>query len=69
MRLNKFVAVLTMAVVLGGAGLHADDPIAPPESVGFSTAGLKAFQQAMRALVDDLKSSKALRRPQMRSSR
>jgi CubicO group peptidase (beta-lactamase class C family) len=55
MRLNKFVAVMTMAVVLGGAGLRADDPIASPESVGFSTAGLKAFQQAMRALVDEQK--------------
>ena len=39
----------------GGAGLRADDPIAAPESVGFSAAGLKAFQQAMRALVDEQK--------------
>ena len=53
MRFNKSVVVMTMAVVLGGAGLRADDPIATPESVGFSTAGLKAFQQAMRALVDE----------------
>jgi CubicO group peptidase (beta-lactamase class C family) len=53
MRLNKGAVVITMAVLLGGAGLGADDPIAAPESVGFSTAGLKAFQQAMRALVDD----------------
>ena len=55
MRLKKGVVVMTMAVVLGGAGLRADDPIAAPESVGFSAAGLKAFQQAMRALVDEQK--------------
>ena len=53
MRRKKSVVVITIAVVLGGAGLRADDPIAAPESVGFSAAGLKAFQQAMRALVDD----------------
>ena len=53
MRLNKSAVVMTMAVLLGGAGLRADDPIAAPGSVGFSTAGLKAFQQAMRALVDE----------------
>ena len=55
MRLKKGVVVITIAVVLGGAGLRADDPVAAPESVGFSTAGLKAFQQAMRALVDEQK--------------
>ena len=55
MRLKKVVVVMTIAVVLGGAGLRADDPIAAPESVGFSAAGLKAFQQAMRALVDEQK--------------
>ena len=55
MRLKKGVVVMTIAVVLGGAGLRADDPIAAPESVGFSAAGLKAFQQAMRALVDEQK--------------
>jgi len=55
MRLKKGVVVLTIAVVFGGAGLRADDPIAAPESVGFSAAGLKAFQQAMRALVDEQK--------------
>ncbi len=55
MRLKKGVVVTTIAVVLGGAGLRADDPIAAPESVGFSAAGLKAFQQAMRALVDEQK--------------
>ena len=35
------------------SGLRADDPLASPESVGFSAAGLKAYQQAMRGLVDD----------------
>ncbi len=29
------------------------NPLASPESVGFSADGLKAYQQAMRALVDD----------------
>jgi CubicO group peptidase (beta-lactamase class C family) len=55
MRLEKGLVVMTIAAVLGGAGLRADDPIAAPESVGFSAAGLKAFQQAMRALVDEQK--------------
>ena len=55
MRFTKGVVVIAIAVVLGGAGLRADDPLAAPESVGFSTAGLKAFQQAMRALVDEQK--------------
>ncbi|MDP2052071.1 MAG: serine hydrolase, partial [Acidobacteriota bacterium] len=32
---------------------RADDPLASPESVGFSANGLKAYQQAMRALVDE----------------
>jgi len=49
-----FVAVMT-AVVFGSAGLRADDPIASPESVGFSAAGLKAFRDGMRALVDESK--------------
>ena len=31
----------------------ADVKLVAPESVGFSSAGLKAFEQAMRALVDD----------------
>ena len=48
-------AVVVAAVALLGsvAGVRADDPLASPESVGFSAAGLKAYQQAMRALVDD----------------
>ena len=55
MRLKKGVVVMTIAIALGGAGLRADDPVAAPETVGFSAAGLKAFQQAMRALVDEQK--------------
>ena len=39
MRLKNGVVVMTIAVVLGGAGLRADDPIAAPESVGFSSRG------------------------------
>lgn len=49
-------AMLTLAVIglIGGAaGLRAEDPIASPESVGFSAEGLKTFQRTMRALVDD----------------
>ncbi len=49
------VFVLSAAAVGGTAKLRADDPLAAPESVGFSAAGLKAYQQAMRALVDDAK--------------
>ena len=49
--------VLIAAVVVcgGAAGARADDPLASPESVGFSADGLKAFQHAMRALVDEAK--------------
>lgn len=46
------LAVAAVAVV-GITGLRADDPLASPESVGFSANGLKAYQQAMRALVDE----------------
>src|SRR5262245_63492535 len=55
MRLKKGLVVTVSAVVPGGAGLGADDPMASPESVGFSAASLKAFQQAMRAPVDEQK--------------
>jgi CubicO group peptidase (beta-lactamase class C family) len=44
---------MTSVIVLGTvAAIPADDPLASPESVGFSTTGIKAFQDAMRALVD-----------------
>ena len=49
------VAFVVFALIGGAAGLRADDPLASPESVGFSADGLKAFQQTMRALVDDAK--------------
>jgi CubicO group peptidase (beta-lactamase class C family) len=51
---RSLLVVLTSAAILGGAtGMRADDPLASPESVGFSSAGLKTFQQTMRGLVDD----------------
>jgi CubicO group peptidase (beta-lactamase class C family) len=43
--------VLAMGTVGGASG--SNDPVVSPESVGFSSAGLKTFQQAMRALVDE----------------
>ena len=50
------VLVLVITALLGSArGLRADDPLASPESVGFSTDGLKTLQRTMRALVDDAK--------------
>ena len=52
-RRSLLVFVMSAAVSGAATGLRADDPIASPESVGFSTDGLKAFQQTMRALVDD----------------
>jgi len=51
-RRSLLVFVTSVAIVGGAAGMRADDPLASPESVGFSSAGLKTFQQAMRALVD-----------------
>ena len=51
---RSLLVLMTSVVVLGAAdGMRADDPLASPESVGFSSAGLKTFQQAMRGLVDD----------------
>ncbi len=51
---RSLLVVLTSAAIVGGAtGMRADDPLASPESVGFSSAGLKTFQQTMRGLVDD----------------
>ena len=44
------------AVLVATAGFltgHAAVPIATPESVGFSSAGLKNFEQQMHALVDE----------------
>jgi CubicO group peptidase (beta-lactamase class C family) len=48
-------SVLVLGVVLaaGSTPVRADVPLASPESVGFSTPGLTAFRDAMRALVDE----------------
>ena len=53
---RRSVLVLVMTALLGAPiGLRAEDPVVSPESVGFSTDGLKALQRTMRALVDDAK--------------
>jgi CubicO group peptidase (beta-lactamase class C family) len=53
-RLSLIAVVCTIGSVggLGGSAI-ADLPLAPPESVGFSSSGLKAYEQALRALVDE----------------
>jgi hypothetical protein len=51
---QRSVLVLVMTALLGSpTGLRAEDPIVSPESVGFSTDGLRTLQRTMRALVDD----------------
>ena len=45
--------ILVVALLVSTAGLRADNHLAAPESVGFSTDGLKTLQQTMRALVDE----------------
>ena len=52
-RRSLLVFMTSLALVGASAGMRADDPLASPESVGFSSAGIKAFQDAMRALVDE----------------
>jgi len=49
----KSCAFVVIAIVAGAITLTAANELAPPESVGFSADGLKAFQQTMRALVDE----------------
>ena len=54
-RLSRWALVVTCSMVLGAVGglAHtADITLASPESVGFSAEGLKAYQNALRALVD-----------------
>ena len=53
-RVSLVVVVCTVSSVrsLGGSAT-ADVPLAPPESVGFTASGLKAYEQALRALVDE----------------
>ena len=59
MRLSARRLMLTLVVsaaILGGAaGTRAADPLASPESVGFSSQGLKDFEHTMHALVDEAK--------------
>ena len=53
---RSMTLLVVIVVALGGArSVRADDPLASPESVGFSSDGLKALQQAMHALVDEEK--------------
>ena len=49
------VFVIAAVALSSAVKLRADDPIASPESVGFSSAALKTYQQTMRALVDEAK--------------
>jgi CubicO group peptidase (beta-lactamase class C family) len=54
--LQRPLFAITLSAALAGAiATHAADRLASPESVGFSAEGLKAHQQAMRALVDEAK--------------
>jgi CubicO group peptidase (beta-lactamase class C family) len=52
---RSMLALVVFALIGGAVGLRAEDPLASPESVGFSADGLKAFQRTMHALVDDAK--------------
>ena len=53
---RPLVPVLVVAALLvTGAGVRAEDPLASPESVGFSADGLRALQRTMRGLVDETK--------------
>jgi CubicO group peptidase (beta-lactamase class C family) len=45
--------VVAAGIVGHTAAPHADDPLTPPATVGFSAGGIKAFQAAFRALVDE----------------
>jgi CubicO group peptidase (beta-lactamase class C family) len=48
------LALAVSVLMVGGiVGPRAADTLASPESVGFSTSGLKAFEQTMHALVDE----------------
>jgi CubicO group peptidase (beta-lactamase class C family) len=50
---RSMLALAVIALIGGAGGLRAENPLASPESVGFSADGLKTFQRTMRALVDD----------------
>jgi CubicO group peptidase (beta-lactamase class C family) len=45
--------LVVVALLSGALGVSAANRLASPESVGFSTDGLKTLQQTMRALVDE----------------
>jgi CubicO group peptidase (beta-lactamase class C family) len=51
-RRSVLVGVIAVAMLGGGAPIGANEPLASPESVGFSSAGIQAFQQSFRGLVD-----------------
>ncbi len=52
---RSMLALVVITLIGVAPSLRAEDPLASPESVGFSTDGLKAFQRKMRALVDESK--------------
>ncbi len=52
---RSMLVLMVIALVGGAARLPAEDRLVSPESVGFSSDGLKTFQRTMRALVDESK--------------
>src|SRR5262245_45118580 len=50
---RSMTVLITIALFGGVTGLWAESRVVSPESVGFSTDGLKALQRTMRALVDE----------------
>ncbi len=50
---RSMLTLVVIALIGGAAGLRAEDRLVSPESVGFSSDGLKTFQRTMRALVDE----------------
>lgn len=54
-RRTSLILVVSITLLASADAIRADDPLASPESVGFSAEGLKAYQQAMRSLVDEAK--------------
>ena len=57
-RLTRLTALalgctLVLSGTLRGSIVRSDVPLASPESVGFSSQGLKAYEQALHALVDE----------------
>jgi CubicO group peptidase (beta-lactamase class C family) len=56
MIVTRLAVVALSGAVLAAGTLTlsgADVPLSPPESVGFSSAGLKAYEQELRTLVDE----------------